>query len=120
MKKTPKKKLGYFCCCDNEDCGNLSWIDEEVSRYNATSVEYQEIINELLSNGEMLYPKKYNLISQDTFLCSQCEKSLTPISFKDVSVEMRKKIFMMDEEERLSWVHNYLMVQRLKDDETEK
>ncbi len=100
------KMNNYFCCCD--DCGSVEWVDNEIE---------EEGINSLTSDGSLLSKdKNYDMaIFEDGFpLCIGCEKTLKLIPFREVDIRQRKKIFEMDEEDRVKWARSYWMCKELE------
>ncbi len=95
----------YFCCCD--DCGSVEWVDDE---------DEGDGINSLNADGGLLSVKDYDIIIfEEGFpLCIGCEKTLELIPFKEVNINQRKKIFAMDEENRIKWVRSYWMCKELE------
>lgn len=95
----------YFCCCD--ECGSIDWIDNEIE---------VEGINGLSRSGGLINKKDYDSIvfNYGFPLCANCENKLRLIPFKEINSVTRKKLFLMDEEDRIKWVKSYWMYKELE------
>lgn len=112
-KSKENKHEHYFVICSK--CGSIEWLDFE---------DGNMINNTLNDKGQMLSPRKlwtFELDDEDTtFLCQNCENPNHPIPFSETTPKLRKKLAQEGigkDKYRRNWVKNYLMLQKLKDED---
>lgn len=111
MTKIKLTKNDWFCVCDQ--CGSIEWVEKDE--------EYgYDIVNTLENDGTISRPhlksidsEEYNFKINPT--CSICENDLKRLSIKHVPIETRRKIAKMSDEDRITWVAGYLIVDKFED-----
>ena len=111
-----KKDNRYFCVCPM--CSNLSWIDK--IQKGESSTDYESVINSLEKDGELVFANNFYdslsivIFEGEELICSECEYSnLVFIRFCDCNKPMRKKIYVMNSEDRIRIAKGFKIMDKL-------
>lgn len=99
--------MKFFACCSK--CGSTEWIQLGVSEF------IKSVPNSLTEEGDIMVNNNINQLSAlfDKLICTDCESKIKPIPFKNVSKQIRKKIYFMSNDRKINWVKGYLLADKI-------